>query len=563
MKLLLREYIGMLKERGELDVLLPELLFSMGLQPLSKPQQGVRQYGVDVAAVGPDSDDGNTQKLFLLTIKAGNIDRADWDGLPQAVRPSLLDILQTYIPSHIAHEHRALPIKIILCCGGDLRQNIQLDWAQFTRNNSRAGQYEFKLWAGDDLSSLIERFMFNELIFDEKQRKLLRKVLALIDVNEYDLKEYIELINSQLEQLKCIDCKRMREKHIKCLKGINLILSIVFHWADDVGNLRQALLAAERTVLSCWHTLAKNDLLVDEMIRNEFLKIHESFRTIVNSYHSKLKRYSQIQDGLWGYGADEVEYQLRTFESIGILAICGLTHVYLPIGHRKSSYQKEAKIVGEDLMNIIRNNPAAFSPSMDGHSVDIGLALLLLLYVEMYQDAEWWIKELVSRILFSFQIGSYFPICTDNIDDLIDVAANVKGAKDGKADISTLIPMLAEFCAILNLKEPYANITYGCEKLLSKTTLQLWYPDATTESVLFAGNAALESGSSYVPIVLPLDIASLKARMSTLVTYLCNPEDMAFFEHGLSFYGLVASRHFRTPIMPYYWQVILKDYTQL
>ncbi len=43
MRLLLREYVSMLKESGELDALMPELLSSMALQPLSKPQQGGRR----------------------------------------------------------------------------------------------------------------------------------------------------------------------------------------------------------------------------------------------------------------------------------------------------------------------------------------------------------------------------------------------------------------------------------------------------------------------------------------------------------------------------------------
>jgi len=555
MRLLLREYVGMLRERGELDVLLPELMLSMGLQPLSKPQQGVRQYGVDAAAVGPDENDGNITKLFLLTIKAGNIDRADWDGSLQAVRPSLLDILMVYVPSHIEQEYRSLPIKIILCCGGDLNQNVQLDWAQLTRNYSKPG-LEFHRWTGDDLSDLIERHMLNEHLFDENQRKLLRKALALVDENEYDLKEYIALISSQLEHLS----NRPRGlSSVKCLRNINLILSIVFHWAAEGGNLRQGYLAGERTVLSCWNALSRNSLSSNRTIMEEFLKIHENFGVIVDAYHEKLKPHCQIRDALCGYGADEVEYPLRTFEAIGLLAVCGLSHVYLPVGHRQSFYQEDARLVADSLINLIRNNPAALSPSMDGHAIDVGLGLLLLLHVGMHEEAAWWIDELVSRMLFAFRRGLYFPISSDNVDDLIDIAAGVEGARVGLAELSTLLPMLAEFCAVLNLEETYGRITDGCKEVLAKTTLQLWYPDTATEAVLFDGDAGFKSGSSYAPIVLPKDIASLGARMKGLVRVLCNPEDMAFFEHGLSVYGLIASRHFRTPLMPYYWQVIREN----
>ncbi len=49
MKLVIREYLSMLRESGELDALLPDLLLSMDIEPISKAQVGVRQYGVDVA----------------------------------------------------------------------------------------------------------------------------------------------------------------------------------------------------------------------------------------------------------------------------------------------------------------------------------------------------------------------------------------------------------------------------------------------------------------------------------------------------------------------------------
>ena len=49
----------MLKESGELDQLLADLLLCMEIEPISRAQVGVRQYGVDIAAVGPDPEDAN------------------------------------------------------------------------------------------------------------------------------------------------------------------------------------------------------------------------------------------------------------------------------------------------------------------------------------------------------------------------------------------------------------------------------------------------------------------------------------------------------------------------
>lgn len=46
MKLILSQYIRTLKERNELDVLIPDLLSAMGILPIYKPQTGLRRKAV-------------------------------------------------------------------------------------------------------------------------------------------------------------------------------------------------------------------------------------------------------------------------------------------------------------------------------------------------------------------------------------------------------------------------------------------------------------------------------------------------------------------------------------
>ncbi len=71
MKLILKEYLSSLKERDELDAILPDLLSTLGLSVFSKPGKGTRQYGVDVAAYG--SLNGGDETVYLFSIKAGDI----------------------------------------------------------------------------------------------------------------------------------------------------------------------------------------------------------------------------------------------------------------------------------------------------------------------------------------------------------------------------------------------------------------------------------------------------------------------------------------------------------
>src|SRR6267142_1750582 len=103
MKLILSQYIRGLRERDEFDRLLPDLLLTMGYVPISKPQVGIRQYGVDLAAIGVHED--GIEELLLIVIKRGDIGRTDWDSGPQSVRPSLNEVIDVYLKTHIEPEH--------------------------------------------------------------------------------------------------------------------------------------------------------------------------------------------------------------------------------------------------------------------------------------------------------------------------------------------------------------------------------------------------------------------------------------------------------------------------
>ena len=123
MKSILKEYLRGLKERKELDSLLPSLLSTMGLNVITEPSIGTTQHGVDCYAVGrmPDESDSN---VYLLTIKSGDLSKTNWDNGEQAVRASLNEILDAYLKNRILEEHKKLHIKVCICFGGDIKENI-------------------------------------------------------------------------------------------------------------------------------------------------------------------------------------------------------------------------------------------------------------------------------------------------------------------------------------------------------------------------------------------------------------------------------------------------------
>lgn len=561
MRLVIREYLSMLRESEELDALLPDLLSVMGIEPVSKPQVGVRQLGVDVAGVGPDPEDG-TEKLFLLTVKQGNIDRSDWDGSPQAVRPSLDEILEIYLPHNVDDEHRDLPKKIVLCCGGDMKQAVEPNWRGYKSRHSEPGLREYDFWGGDKLAALIERHFLDEYLFPESAQKKLRKTIALADQNEDEPRHfyafvYETLFERGLPTESTPSAKRQRQRALRLL---NLSLNIVFHWCREADNLHPALLCAERAVLLTWDWMREIELLGCETTRGEFERIFVTYLVVTSSYAGKLVPLCAVPDGLSGQWADELEYPLRTYESVGILAVlaAAMNHIAASSeGADRESADQRSQNIAELLAALIANNSPAATPRFDEHGIDIALGLLALHVAGLRTFAAGWVEDICARVPLAYNLGEYFPIHTDSYDDLVALHVRQGPPKESLMRLSTLLPMLAHWHAVFNMNTAYERFQEAVAETFDKTTLQLWFPYGDTEEHLYRDNAGFTSGTTLAPVRLPATLDGLKEYVTRLRKERREFEKLSCFEQGWPILGLIASRHYRTPVIPAYWHQLI------
>ena len=260
MKLILSQYIRTLKERNELDVLIPDLLSAMGILPIYKPQTGTRQYGVDIPAVGVDPEDGR-EKLFLFVLKQGDIGRSIWDSGVQSVRQSLNDIFDVYLRSHVAPEHQNLPRKVILGTSGDLKEEVNANWVGYAHDNVSKAEFEF--WGADEIAIRLERHMLDEHLFTQEDRSDLRRALALIGEIDYEMQDFHRLLLRQLglnRKGELLDGGKLPKKQlIKAFTQVNLSTKILARWAISDGNTKNALFAVERALLWSWHRVQLED----------------------------------------------------------------------------------------------------------------------------------------------------------------------------------------------------------------------------------------------------------------------------------------------------------------
>ena len=164
-----------LKERDELDVIMPDLLSEIGMNVISRPARGTRQYGVDVAAVG--TLPGSERSLYLLSIKPGNLGRSEWDTGKQSLRASLNEICDVYIEKHIPKRYKNLPVVVVLCIGGELHEDVQLNVNSYT-DRQTTDRISFLVWNGDTLAGLLLSGILREHALPDTWRSDLRKAVA-------------------------------------------------------------------------------------------------------------------------------------------------------------------------------------------------------------------------------------------------------------------------------------------------------------------------------------------------------------------------------------------------
>lgn len=559
MKLLLREYLTLLKESDELDSLLPSLLLAMSIPPLTHAQKGVDQAGVDVAAVGNDPET-KVKTLFLFVIKRGDIGNNDWDTGKQAVRPTLNRVKDVFIKNNISPEHKQLPIKVILCTGGGFKQDIQQEWKGYVEDNENPGSLDYSFWGGDQLSIFIEKYLFNENILPENLKSKFRKTLALLSDPDYDYSDYYSILDEILLEKDFGDPKKQptKNKILKAFRTVNLCQNIIYFWSKSEDNLKPAILCSERTVLNSWDVVRRYELSNSPKILSAYVDLFNTLVNVYNEYMNKIHNHCEVKNAFSGYSRDYPLECLTIFENLGLISSAGLLFTYYAFMSQNNEFLERSIAVKELLKSYLNNQKASKAPCYDGHIIDISLALFLLSMLKENEFIDDWIKEVIFSTVFSYHhLGKYFPIQTDSFDDLVEVNVSESAGKSEYFQLSTLIPILAQWCVCLGLKDTYEFIQNKINDAFPECTMQIWYPDQDTDTYLYTENASYKSGNVEAPMDLSISFEEMENRIRLVQKRTLNLDEYSSHKAGLGFLPVLASRHYRTPFLPIYWQAML------
>lgn len=508
MRLILREYLASLKERKELDALLPDLLSQMGLEVFSRPDIGGRQYGVDIAAFG--SIAGTAEAVYLLSVKSGHLERTDWDGRSvQSLRPSLDEVLDVYIPTHLPPAYKDKPIVICLCFGGEVKEAVRLNVSSYQKKN-QTDKIKFREWNGDVIAGYIEDYLLREELLPESFRPLLRKSLALLDEPETSYNYFNQLIRN----LTSTEPKKPEDTLI-LLRQLNLCLWILYAWCREQDNIESAYQSSELVVLLAWEVSKpflggrkKFDIAVIETLQaidNLHMQIADDFMgNKIFPFADKLHALSSAISP-----SCSVDVNLKLFDILGRVALSGLWLLcaleQMPeleaIQHQRASLTEKIDRHHQVLVQMIVNNPILFSPYKDDQAIDISIAVFFLALTRSQENIHGWLSNIMQSSFHQFSRRGFYPSNLRSYHELIEHPQwESEGYLEEVTAGSILYPLIAAISAIYDFKDVYELVQKIKSEFLAHCNFQVWYPDGNSESNFYTNKDRHGAVLSHVDI---------------------------------------------------------------
>ncbi|MEZ8681144.1 hypothetical protein AB6D67_25220 [Vibrio splendidus] len=566
MKLILKQYLASLRERQELDAVLPDLLSCMGMNVFISPTRGVKEYGVDIAAVGQLQED-EEESVYLFSVKSGNLTRETWSGQSnQSLLPSLQEILYGFIPTRIPPQHSSKPIVICLCFGGDINSGIRQEVTGFENFNSR-DKLRFEEWNGDKLSEFIQQHLLKEELLPNSSQALLRKSLALLEEPESSSEHFSILIDKVLSNATDAD------SITSSITRINVCLWVLFSWCRDSGNLEAAYLSSERALLLAWDKV-KGHYTGRNKPSRSFDSILDTYQQITDCYVDRcLIPYVGLKYALSHavHSPCSIDVNIKLFDVLGRLAVKGhwildsLSKSYAekPPTDGESEEQERLRLRLRDVTSSINllavNNPMLLSPYKDSQAIDFCLALTLLSNnSELDGFVQSWLSGVVDKCIFTFECDGMYPIVHNSYEKLLEHRNKDKtdsNYKNKVTEASVLYPLLAVFCSLYKLDSVSQDLEKFAKDKLTHSTLQYWYPNQSSEQDMYSNSSTHGSASTNFPMNGSAALEHIKQECVNADSF----KSMSAVLKGKAPLVLTACRCYRYPVPFHYLEDLLNE----
>ena len=505
LRLLLEDFLGLMKEEGELDVFLPLLMSAMGHEVMYRAQKGPRQYGVDIVSVGPDETGVKT--LFLWLVKCGDIGRTDWDSGPQSVRQSINDV-GVYLRSHVSPQHQRLAKRLFIVTNGDFLSNISETLAAFLEDWSAQRGVFAETVNGSTLAGWVEKHLLDEYVLPSANRALLRRMLANVSIPELCVSLGRSLIDAVLQGLEqSTGSRRAATKQLlNAMRGIRTALTVLHIWSSSEANFLGSYIVSQYAVLASWAALHKKLLAGEKYACVEFMELLAHQSQVAHVYHERMDSYYQVQDGFANKLLDHVFVSQHVFDELGWLGVQGCLMANMSAVNGSSGVELEplAHAYADRIAALLESHSCCALPVYDLHATHIHAALLALVVCKRKDVAEQWLRALCARLHHATGIRKFLPT-TASFEEVLSVRHGNQEIAEEHVRTSTLFPILAVWSAVLGMDELYHFLREQVLLRLDKTTPNFWSSESGFDDVVAKPTKLHEHGYGEPTYFFPQD----------------------------------------------------------
>lgn len=475
MRLVLSHYLESLRERDELDALLPELLVAMGHSVHSRPQIGVAQAGIDVLSSFPAR--GADKEAFLFIIKFGNVGREDLYSGKQAIQPSVREACTDYVRTRMPQSLRDARKRLVLLTNGILKQEAQAGFSALTDEVAAAPNCSLELWGSDQLLPMIEQHLFDEALLLKAGQYHLRSAIATLDDTDTSTRRFVKFVDSALTDGAASQSGNAAAKKRRFLKRCATAVvgwSVFAAWSETEGNLKPSANGCEYLALRLWGEALKHGFVEDKTFGERFGVVMMLLWGALHRYFDKVAPQLLEPRMVLSYRPEWVLYNGLLLEELGRL---GLFLLLTPKGSETAELRTSIRRL---LINLLNAHPGCRLPAMDGQSIDLSLVLTALMSEEDWQGTSNLVKDIAGRLRLAAQSDRYLPVDTDLLEDAIAAHA---GSHDVGSffQTSSLVPMLATVASLTGDEEVLALLREEVHPLIRNVTLERWFPKAELE----------------------------------------------------------------------------------
>ncbi|MBD9437964.1 hypothetical protein IB223_17835 [Pseudoxanthomonas sp. PXM03] len=546
LQLVLQNYISSLRERNELDALLPELLTAMGHSVLSRPQTGVPQAGVDVLSSFQNSE--GREELYLFIIKFGDIRREDLFTGQQAIEPSAREACTDFARNRLTESQRALTKHVVVVSSGVIKQEAATGFAGLADEvNARPG-FIFGFWGIDQLTPLIEKHVFDESLLLGHAQSDLRAALAGLSDSSASIQRFVHFIEKVMTAPanEADDSPApARRKFLRRCAAAAMGHGVLVVWGGAENNLKPAVVAGEYLALRMWSASVSLGLTGDsEFLRRLNATVELHVHTL-STYFDKTLPALRNARAIVRHRPNPVFYADLVFDELGRLA------TLLLLLQRMEGSEDRRRQVLQDIVKVINANSIVARPLLDGQGIDLSLVFTALLKegaIQSVQNLAMGVTQLLKRSLMT---NERLPVDTDLLEDAVAVHFTRDAGDRDFFKTTTLVPLLA---TIFSVMEDEAGLTLlrSLTPHLSGVTLERWYHTSGIET--FTGsNRSLDAISvSRVIAGLGEDTSSELQASLRIPEGAADPTQLGWYAQPWSVLTALSARLHRHPLPTWY-----------